>query len=84
MLGRFAFFAAFDDPQIAQVPQLVGHRGLAHAEQGGQVMHAQFSLQQRVDQLDPRGITKGFKPIGDLRGSLIIDQRFFDFAQFIV
>jgi len=58
---RLALLAAFDDPRVSERAQLVGDRRLPHFQEYGQVVHAQFFLQQGGNDANPGRIAEGFE-----------------------
>lgn len=83
VIDGFSFLAAFNDPEIPQITELVRDGGLSHAKQKRQVMHAQLALKQGIDQFYAGRVAESLKPVGYLRGGLIIDQSFFDLVELL-
>lgn len=77
----FPAFASFDHAHVAQISELVGHGGLAHVQQGGQIVHAQLPMKQGADQLDSRRIPKSLEQLGQTVGGVFGDHELFDFLQ---
>jgi hypothetical protein len=56
VVGPAALVAAGDQPQVAQQPQLVAHRGHRDPECVRQISDAELVMRQRVDQPKPQGV----------------------------
>jgi len=72
-----AFFARADNAQIAQNPQLMRHRGLAHAQHQAQISHTKLGVREQADNANSRWVGKGFEKLGHMGGSNAIEQVFF-------
>src|SRR5262245_52751020 len=70
VVDRLAFLAASDQAELAEDPQRMRHRGLAHGERGGQVADAELFASQRVDQPQTVRIPKRAERLGQKQDSL--------------
>ena len=67
VIYNLAFLAERDQPCIAQEPELVGNRGLAHAKDGCYITDTEFFLGKGKDYLDPGGVPQQFKGFGQAK-----------------
>ena len=63
VVHRFALPAELDQLAVFQHPQLVRHSGLGDLHQFGDVAHAQFRLQQSVQDFYPGAVAEDFEQL---------------------
>ncbi len=69
----FSFFACCDDPQGAQVGEMVRNRRLAHAQHQAEIAHTQFSLRQQPDNAYTGGVRERLEQCGGVRGGNAVE-----------